>query len=143
MKLTSLVGAVLLAAPLALSAQQQKAASAPMTAPPGFEIPKDMTPYFLALYVRGPKHLGESPEQMALAKEHLKFVRQMIEQKKYMFAGPLVDNGDVLGIAVVAAATADDAKRITAGDPAIAAGHMAAQLHPAMLPSLASLVVKY
>ena len=143
MKLTSLVGTLVLAAPMVLAAQQQKAPSASMTAPPGFEIPKDMTPYFLALYVRGPKHLPESPEQMALAKEHLKFIRQMIEQKKYMFAGPLTDKGDVLGVAVVAAANADEAKRITSGDPAIAAGHMAAQLHPAMLTSLASLVVKY
>ena len=141
MKFISLVG-VLLATPLTLSAQQQKA-STPMTAPPGFEIPKDMTPYFLALYVRGPKHLAESPEQIAIAKEHLKFVRQMIEQKKYLLAGPLLDNGEVLGIAMVAAANEDEAKRITAGDPAVVAGHMAARLHPAMLPSLSSLVVKY
>ena len=143
MKVFSLVGTLFVAAPLILGAQEQKAPAAPMTAPPGFEIPKDMTPYFLALYVRGAKHLPESPEQLALAKEHLKFIRRMIEQKKYMFAGPLVENGEILGVAVVAASTADEAKRITAEDPAIVAGHMAAQLHPAMLPSFASLVIKY
>jgi hypothetical protein len=48
-----------------------------------------------------------------------------------------------LGVAVVAAASVDEAKQITSGDPAIAAGHMSAQLHPAMLPSLASLTVRY
>jgi len=142
-KRTSMIGALVLAAPLALGAQHANAAPAPMTAPPGFEIPKDMTPYFLAIYVAGPKHLKESPEQMEIAKQHLKFIRRMIEQKKYMFAGPLTDNGDMLGVAVVAAASIDEARQITGGDPAIAAGHMTAQLHPAMLPSLASLVVKY
>ena len=55
-----------------------------------------MTPYVLALYVRGPKHLGESPEQMALAKEHLKFVRQMIEQKKLLAGDFLGSGGEML-----------------------------------------------
>ena len=143
MKLTSIFGALLVAAPMALGAQAAKASAAPMTAPPGFEIPKDMTPYVLAVYVAGPKHLKDSPEQLEIAKQHLKFVRRMIEQKKYMFAGPLMDNGEMLGVAVVAAASVDEAKQITSGDPAIAAGHMTAKLHPAMLPSFASLVVKY
>lgn len=143
MKLVSMIATLVLAAPLALGAQESKGTAPPMTAPPGFEIPKDMTPYFLAIYVAGPKHLQESPEQMELAKQHLKFIRRMTEEKKYMFAGPLTDNGDMLGVAIVAAASLDEAKRITSGDPAIAAGHMAAQLHAAMLPSLASLVVRY
>jgi uncharacterized protein YciI len=143
MKLTSLIGVLLFGAPLVLGAQESKAPAAPMTAPPGFEIPKDMTPYVLAIYVAGPKHLEESPQQMELAKQHLKFIRRMIEQKKYMFAGPLTDNGDMLGVAVVSAASIDEARQITNADPAIAAGHMAAQLHPALLPSFASLVIKY
>ena len=143
MKLTPLIGALLVAAPLALGAQQAKPTAQPMTAPPGFEIPKDMTPYFLAIYVAGPKHLEQSPEQVELTKQHLKFIRRMIEQKKYMFAGPLTDTGDMLGVAVVAAASLDEARRITNGDPAIAAGHMSAQLHSAMLPSFASLVIRY
>ena len=78
MKLVSMIATLVLAAPLALGAQESKATAPPMTAPPGFEIPKDMTPYFLAIYVAGPKYL-----------------------------------------------------------------QMSAQLHPAMLPSLASLTVKY
>jgi uncharacterized protein YciI len=94
-----------------------------------------------ALLVAAP--LEASPEQMELAKQHLKFIRRMIEEKKYMFAGPLTDNGDMLGVAVVAAGSIDEAKQITSSDPAIAAGHMSAQLHPAMLPSFASLVVRY
>ena len=143
MKITSFVGALLVAAPFALGAQQAAKPAGP-SAPPGFEIPKDMQTYYVAIYVKGPKALAaQSPEQMALTKEHLKYIRRMIEEKKYMFAGPLLDEGEKQGIAIVAAASEDEARRIVGSDPAIAAGHMALEMHPAMLPSFASLVVRY
>ena len=144
MKVRSLFGALLLAAPAVLGAQQASAPNAAPAMPPGFEIPKDMTAYYVAIYVRGPKHLAtESAEYTAITRDHLKYIRRMIEEKKYMFAGPLLDGGDKQGIAVVAAASEQAARRIAEGDPAIAAGHMAVEMHPAMLPSLASLVVTY
>ena len=142
MKLGSMIGTLLVAAPLALGAQQTSSPAPAM--PPGFEIPKDMTTYYVAIYVKGPKALtAQSAAHTAITRDHLKYIRRMIEEKKYMFAGPLLDEGDKQGIAIVSAATAEEARRITAGDPAIAAGHMAVEMHPAMLPSLASLTVKY
>ena len=144
MKVVSLVAALLAAVPLALAAQQTGSQAAAPALPPGFEVPKDMAPYFVAIYVRGPRFMAtQSPEHEALTRKHLSYIRQMIEQKKYVFAGPMLDGGDKQGLAIVAAANAQDAKRIADGDPAVAAGHMAVELHPAMLPSLASLVVKY
>jgi len=144
MKVPSLFGALLLAAPAVLGAQQASVPNAAPAMPPGFEIPKDMTTYYVAIYVKGPKHLAtESVEHTAITRDHLKYIRRMIEEKKYMFAGPLLDGGDKQGIAVVAAGSEQAARRIAEGDPAIAAGHMAVEMHPAMLPSLASLVVKY
>jgi uncharacterized protein YciI len=131
------------AAPLTLAAQQSPAPAAP-SAPPGFEIPKDMTTYYVALYVKGPRHMAaESPEQTALTQRHLKYIRRMIEEHRYLIAGPLLDGGATQGLAIISAPNAEEAKRIAEGDPAIAAGHMAIELHPAMLPSMASLVVKY
>ena len=141
------IGALLIAsvaAPLSVEAQQGSSGTGAPAMPPGFEIPKDMTPYFLAIYVKGPKHsTAQTAENMELTKSHLKYIRRMIEEKKYMFAGPFVENGDNQGIAIVAAPTARDAQRIADGDPAIASGHMAVRLQPVMLPSLSSLVVKY
>jgi uncharacterized protein YciI len=140
MNLVALLGALVIAMPFVAGAQQPLAPAAP----PGFEIPKDMTTYYVALYVRGPKFMEtDSPEHQALTKRHLSYIRKMIEQKTYVFAGPLLDGGDKQGLAIVAAPSVEDAKRIAEGDPAIAAGHMAIELHPAMLPSLASVVVKY
>jgi len=140
MKLVTLLGVATIAMPVAVAAQQ----AVPASAPPGFEVPKDMSTYYVALYVRGPKFMeADSPEHQALTKRHLSYIRKMIEQKKYVFAGPLLDGGDKQGLAIVAAPSAEEAKRIAEGDPTIAAGHMAIELHPAMLPSLASVVVKY
>ena len=144
MKIVSLATTLLLGAPFALGAQQSAAPNAAPAMPPGFEIPKDMATSYVALYVKGPKALPpQSTEHTALTRAHLKYIRRMIEEKKYMFAGPMLDDGDKQGIAVVAAASEAEARRITGSDPAIAAGHMAIELHPAMLPSFASLVVKY
>ena len=140
--LAGFAGALLVATPFSLGAQQQQAA-APL-APPGYEVPKDMTPYYLATYVRGPKFMAnDSPEHQALTKQHLSFIRKMIEEKKYMLAGPFTGNGPQLGMAIISAPNADEAKRIASGDPAIAAGHMAVELRAAMLPSMSSLVVRY
>jgi uncharacterized protein YciI len=144
MKLMSVIGALVLAAPLTLVAQQASSKPGQAAMPPGFEVPQDMTPYFLATYVKGPKHsAAQTPESMELTKSHLRYIRRMIEEKKYMFAGPFVENGDNQGMAIVAAATAQEAKRIADGDPAVTSGHMAVRLQPVMLPSLSSLVVKY
>lgn len=143
-KVLSLVGALAVAAPLSLGAQQASSPSAPPAMPPGFEVPKEMSPYYLAIYVKGPKYnAAQTPEQTELTKAHLRYIRRMIEEKKYMFAGPFIENGDNQGMAIVAAATAQEAKRIADSDPAIASGHMAVRLQPVMLPSLSSLVVKY
>ena len=140
MKLSSLMGALLVATPVAVFAQQQQ----PPAAPPGFEIPKEMTTYYVALYVRGAKFMAAvSPEHTALTQRHLQYIRRMIEEHKYVFAGPLLDGGEKQGLAIVAAPSEAEARKIAEGDPAIVAGHMAIELHPAMLPSLASLVVTY
>ena len=85
----------------------------------------------------------QSAEQTALTRDHLEYIRRMIEEKKHMFAGPLLDGGDKQGIAIVEAASEPEARRVAMSDPAIAAGRMTVELHPAMLPSLASLVVKH
>jgi uncharacterized protein YciI len=153
MKLVTLTTVAIASAALSLAAagslvaqQAQQGTPAPTTlpAPPGFEIPKDMTTYYVALYVRGPRFMAnDSPEHQALTRRHLSYIRRMIEEKKYVIAGPLLDEGDKQGLAIVSAASAEEAKRIAESDPAISAGHMAIELHPAMLPSLKSVSVKY
>lgn len=145
MKLIPLVAVLArVVVPAALVSQQTAAPNAAPAMLPGYEIPKNMTTYYLALYVRGPKFMAnDSPEHQELTKRHLSYIRRMIEEKKYIVAGPFIDNGPHLGIAIISAPNAEAAKRIANGDPAIAAGHMAVEMRAAMLPSLSSLVVTY
>ena len=100
---------------MTLAAQQAAPATTP-SAPPGFEIPKDMTTYYVALYVKGPKHMATgSPEHTALTRRHLEYIRRMIEEHKYTIAGPLLDGGDTQGLAIISAPNADEAKRARGG----------------------------
>ena len=145
MALAVVAGVFVTAAPSPLAAQQSAPSASTPVAPPGYEIPKNMTTYFIALYVRGPKFIAsQTPEREELSKRHLAFIRRMVERKTYLLAGPFIDDqGPQLGIGIIAAPNEAEARRIAAEDPAIGAGHMAVELRAAMLPSLASLVVTY
>jgi uncharacterized protein len=105
-----------------------------------------MTPYFVVLYVKGERWTAEqSPAQLALTRDHLAYIRRNIEQKRYVFAGPMMDGATARaqGIIVLSAPSVEEARRIVNDDPAVRAGHFAVEVHPALLPSLAGVDVRY
>ncbi len=107
------------------------------------DVPKDMRTYQVALLVAGPKFARDSPEHAVLLPKHLAFIRRMISEKKLRLAGPFADDGKYLGIAVVAASSAEEAKAWMDQDPAVQAGFFDHEIHPAMLPSLDTLHIRY
>ena len=143
------LAAALLAATAPVRAAVAQAPSAPAAsapAAPAKDIPKGMTQYFVVLYVKGEKWIGEpSPAQLALVRDHLAYVRRNIEARKYVFAGPMLDGATARaqGIIVLAAPNAEEARRLVSDDPSVRAGHFAVELHPALLPSLAGVDVRY
>ena len=116
-----------------------------MVAPaPAYDVPKEMTRYWVAVLVRGPAWTAtDSPELQAIVRGHLAYIRTMIEERKYLLAGPFLDGGVRQGMAILAARSEEEARRLVGGDPAVVAGRLAVELHPAMLPSLATLQVRY
>jgi uncharacterized protein len=114
-------------------------------AAPQYEIPKEMSPYFVAILVRGPNWTprADTPEQLDLTRRHLAYFRTMAEQRKLLVFGPLLDGGVRQGMSIVAAANIEEARRIVGDDPAVVAGRLAFEMHPVMLPSLATLQVRY
>jgi len=140
MKRTILAVAVVLGCALAVSGAL--AAEEPK-APPMKDVPKDMRTYYLALLVAGPKFSPDSPDRPALIGKHLAFIRKMIAEKRLKLAGPFADGGKYLGIAVVAAPSPEEAKAWMELDPAAQAGFFAHEIHPAMLPSLDTLRIRY
>jgi uncharacterized protein YciI len=79
----------------------------------------------------------------ALMARHLAYNRVQAKARRYLVFGPLLDQGDVLAVAVIAAAPVEEAKRIVDQDPAILAGRFLIELHAAWLPSLDGVQVRY
>jgi uncharacterized protein YciI len=111
--------------------------------PPMKDVPKDMRTYYVGFLVAGPKFVPDSPERGAILGKHLAFIRRMISEKKLRLAGPFADEGKLHGIAIIDAPSAEQAKAWMEEDPAAQAGFFAYELHPAMLPALDSLRVRY
>ena len=126
---------------LALSAEP--ATSAPP--PPGMkDVPLNMRPYVVAFVVAGPSYSGDDgPERRALLEKHRGFVRRLVEQEKLRLAGPFTDDGSFFGLAIVAAKSSEEARAWLDEDPAVQAGVFRYETHPAFLPSLEGLRVRY
>jgi uncharacterized protein YciI len=134
-----IAAAFLFLAPAAALAQ---GTSAP---PPGLAIPKNMARYQVVFLVPGARFSApmDSAAAFALTAKHLEFIKQMLETRVFLLAGPFLDGGRIQGMAVVVAATPEEARRIVAADPEVSSGRLAIEAHPAMLPSLDAVKVTY
>ena len=88
-----------------------------------------MVEFHMALLKRGPKY---SPEGMAkdVQQAHVANVMSMLETGKAVIAGPMGDEGDIIGIYILRAKSAEEAKAWAESDPAVKAGILLAEMHP-------------
>jgi uncharacterized protein YciI len=107
----------LTALPLFVQAQEKK------------EPQNKMTEFHMALLKRGPKWSakGMSPE---VQKGHMTHVMSLLDSGKAVIAGPMGDESDLVGIYVLRAKSADEAKSWADSDPAVQAGDLMAEMHP-------------
>jgi uncharacterized protein YciI len=97
--------------------------------------PLKLTQTFLAFLTRGEKWTPErTPATEEIQKGHLANINKLAEMKKLVAAGPFGDNGRLRGIFVFRVASLEEAKALTATDPAVIAGRLAVQIHPWMVP---------
>jgi uncharacterized protein YciI len=93
----------------------------------GFE----MTTCYVGLLYRGPAWTpAETPEVRALQEAHLANIRKMAGEGKLLLAGPFTDGGDLRGLYVFKVGSIEEAKALTASDPAVKAGRLRFELHP-------------
>ncbi|MHB8575276.1 MAG: YciI family protein [Dehalococcoidia bacterium] len=115
-----------------------------MTTPARLDIPTNLRNYHLHLLVKGDRWSGdETPELGRLFAAHLAYVRQLVEQGKLIFAGPVTDNGFIRGMSVLATESLAEAEAICQADPAVQAGHYGFELHPASFAGLDGVRVHY
>jgi uncharacterized protein YciI len=107
-------------------------------------VPKNLQPYFLGLLRKGSRwNETEGHEAAELLPQHLAFLREQIEQGRYVVAGPVTDETDIVGMIIVKAASLEDALALTSQDPGVLSGRMGVELHPMLLPALDGVRVGY
>jgi uncharacterized protein YciI len=106
-------------------AQSQQAPAAP--AP-------EMTTYYMVFLLKGEAWTpGESPDHQKLQEQHLAHFRAMHDAGKLVIAGPFLDGQTIRGICVYKVASAEEAKVLAEGDPAVKAGRLKVEVHPWMV----------
>ncbi|HLH33487.1 MAG TPA: YciI family protein [Alloacidobacterium sp.] len=106
------------------------------------DVPRNLKPYFLCLLHKGPRwNFTEGHE--GLMAEYLAWLRRETEARRILFAGPITDGGELIATAILEAANAEEAADIANGNPGIASGHFAAELHSCFFPSLDGIKVAY
>jgi uncharacterized protein YciI len=74
---------------------------------------------------------------------YLAYLRRETETRRMVFAGPVTDDGEIIGVAVLEAANAQEAMAMTGENPGVKSGHFSAELHPCYLPALDGVTVGY
>jgi uncharacterized protein YciI len=114
----------------------------PSTSPRRPDVPRNLKPYFLCLLKKGPRwNITEGNED--LMPKYLAYLRRETEARRILFAGPVTEDGDLIGTAILEAATAEEAAVTAKANPGVESGHFLAELHPCYLPALDAVRVEY
>ena len=97
--------------------------------------PLKLTRLYFAFLTRGEKWTPEkTPATEEIQKGHMANINRLAEMKTLIAAGPFGDNGRLRGIFVFRVKSLEEAKALTATDPAVQAGRLAMEIHPWMVP---------
>lgn len=89
-----------------------------------------MKKYVMAFLKTGPVKIKDSVERRQLLMAHLKNIQRLAKEGKLILAGPFMDDQTIEGIFVFNVESVEEAKALTATDPAIKAGTLEMELHP-------------
>lgn len=85
--------------------------------------------FHMALLKHGPKYSAAGMAE-DLKAQHIANVFSLLESGKAVIAGPLGDDGDIAGIFVLRAKSAEEARAWAENDPAVKAGFFSIEMHP-------------
>ena len=87
--------------------------------------------FHMALIRKGPKWTDrKSTEIKRLHEKHFKYVLSLLDSGKAVIAGSVSDQGDILGVFILRAQSAEEARAWIENDPEIKAGRLKAEMHP-------------
>ncbi len=118
--------------------------SSPREQPRQKNIPRNVEPYFVALLFKGERWNDTLGADVAdLVPRQLAFIRQQVEAGRYLLAGPITDDGPLVGMSIIAAGSLAEATALASADPGVLAGRLRVEVHSAYLPSLKELKIGY
>ena len=87
--------------------------------------------YYVAVVMKGPKWTAErTPELTRVSLEHRDWLRKLASEGKVLLYGPFTDNSEVRGLYVFKVSSAQEAKTLCDGAPAVKFGQVRAEIHP-------------
>ena len=111
---------------------------------PQRNIPRNLKQYYLGLLTRGDRwNQTGGQEASELMPQHLAFIRRQIEDNKYIFAGPVNEEAQYVGLLVINAESKEAALAIAGRDPGVIAKRLAVEVYAVYLPSLDGVTVRY
>ena len=94
-----------------------------------------LTTYYLVVLLKGKAWTAEeSPERTRIQEQHIAHLTKLGNEGVGLAAGPFGDGGDIRGLLIVAATSAEQARELEAADPAVKAGRLAIDVLPFMSP---------
>jgi uncharacterized protein YciI len=86
---------------------------------------------YLLLLQKGPAwSAAKTPDVDTLQQAHLLHLSMLAALGRVLITGPVADEGDLRGIAILKAASLDEARALEAADPALKAGRLTAEVLP-------------
>ena len=89
-----------------------------------------MAQYVVVFLKRGPNQDQSAKEAAELQRAHVANIQRLADEGKLLLAGPFADDGDIRGIYIFDVTTIEEARKLTATDPAIKAGRLEMELRP-------------
>lgn len=89
-----------------------------------------MQKYFMVFLKSGPERSQSKEEATELQEKHLAYLQKMAEEGKTSITGPMGSDGEIRGIVIYNTATAEEARSLAEGDPAVQAGRLTVEVHP-------------
>jgi uncharacterized protein YciI len=119
------------------SAGGDKPALGPLPEPVHDAMGSNMARYYMVFLRRSGKPAATAAENRKVMEGHLDNIRKLAAERKLLLAGPFMDQsgpGSLAGIFILATASAEEARQLAAGDPAVAAGRFTFEILPWMGP---------